>query len=594
MTLIYRFSFNIMLLVLLLSACQSSEKKAEDSIRKSPYHTETEDNFSVNIHLPGNVSNLNAILTNGANESSILDPNVHITLMDLDPVSFGLRPYVAEDKAIIQENEDKVIFNFTIREEASWDNGYPINAKDFAFTLKIIKNPLVEATSIRSYFEFVEDVIIDPENLKKLTIVCNKKYFLAETALSLIQIYPSYFYDPKGLMSDISIPELNDVKNIEKLKSNPRLIDFAKDFNQQFNFEPEMIVGGGPYKVVEFESHKYVKLELKENWWGNKLDMDYIKAYPKYLFYKIIDDDNNAILSLKQQELDVMTYIPSDRFPELKNAVGLDQVFTFSTPNSMTYRFICFNMNSPELSDVRVRKAISHLMDKQYLIDKITNGLASPVDGPINPVKSYYHKNLPQIEFDVEKAKALLSEAGWKDTDGDNVLDKMIEGRKVSMELKFVYPQGKKFFEDVAKILSDEAERVGIKIETYSTEWASMQDDLHKRNFDLTILGWAQSPLPEDMKQIWSTESATYDGSNLSGFGDEESDYLIEKIRTTMNEKDRYQLYMDLQEKIVKEHPYIFLISPAMCTAISKRFTNCSATSLRPGYFAKQFRLKTQ
>jgi len=260
----------------------------------------------------------------------------------------------------------------------------------------------------------------------------------------------------------------------------------------------------------------------------------------------------------------------------------------------MTYRFICFNMNSPELNDVRVRKAISHLMDKQYLIDKITNGLASPVDGPINPVKSYHHKNLPQIEFNVDKAKALLSEAGWKDTDGDNVLDKMIEGRKVKMELKFVYPQGKKFFEDVAKILSDEAERVGIKIETYSTEWASMQDDLHKRNFDLTILGWAQSPLPEDMKQIWSTESATYDGSNLSGFGDEESDYLIEKIRTTMNENDRYQLYMDLQEKIVKEHPYIFLISPAMCTAINKRFTNCSSTSLRPGYFAKQFRLKTQ
>ena len=72
-----------------------------------------------------------------------------------------------------------------------------------------------------------------------------------------------------------------------------------------------------------------------------------------------------------------------------------------------------------------------------------------------------------------------------------------------------------------------------------------------------------------------ATENVVYygDGSNLSGFGDEESDYLIEKIRTTMNENDRYQLYMDLQEKIVKEHPYIFLISPAMCTAISKRFT---------------------
>ncbi|MGH1339161.1 MAG: ABC transporter substrate-binding protein, partial [Aureispira sp.] len=152
-------------------------------------------------------------------------------------------------------------------------------------------------------------------------------------------------------------------------------------------------------------------------------------------------------------------------------------------------------------------------------------------------------------------------------------------------------PKGKQFYKDLSQILKDEAERVGIDIQLVSMELAVIIKRLKDRDFDLMTLAWGQSPTLDDFKQIWHTESDTYEGSNMVGFGNEESDQLIETIRVTIDEEARTALYMRFQELVAEQQPYIFLMAPKLCSAIHKRFKNAAPISLRPGYFVRLFQL---
>lgn len=549
--------------------------------------------FTVRILLRGNTDGLNALLSKSAISSEILDHNVHNTLLEMNPEGYELRPFLAVARPEVKVLSDgKVTMTYEIRPEATWDNGTPITGHDYAFTLKVIKNPKVNAAPLRPFFEFVEDVQIDASNPKKFTIVCSKPYMLSEFATGSAAILPAYFYDAQGLMSEFKIKELNDPANYEKLSSDPRIVDFAADFNNNYNHEPEKIVGAGPYQVTEISTHQHVKLERKKNWWGDKVKVDYIAAYPEKIMFKIIDDDNNALMSLKERELDIMTSIPEEQFLELQANDRVTQYFNLYTPNSFSYKYIGLNMKSDKMNDVKVRKAIAHLLDKKYVVDEICSGLATPVNGPVSSLKKYYNKNIPELEFNIEKAKALLAEAGWKDSDKDNILDKMVGGQKLSLKLKFLYPQGKQFYKDIAQILKDEAARVGVEIELMPTEWSVMLEDMKKRNFDLICLGWSQQPTLDDFKQVWHTSANTPEGSNIVSFGNKESDLLIDQIRETMDEAKREEMYLKFQEIVDREQPYIFLVAPKLCTAISKRFSNAPATSMRPGYMVRLLKLE--
>lgn len=575
------------LLSILLTGFYSCGNDAE-----KPETIKKDEDYTVRIMLSGNIDVLNIVLSQLATSSEILDANVHAGLLDLDPQTFAVRPYMAKSRPEINVLDNgKMTITYEIREEATWDNGTPITAADYIFTLKAIKNPKVGANSMRPFLEFIEDVETYEDNPRKFTVVCNQPYLLSENASGMIAIMPAYFYDPQGLMTDITIKDLNDPEKLKELANDPRIMDFANDFNNNYNHDPEKIVGAGPYQVAEIVANQHVRLKRKKEWWGDKVDEDYIVAYPPNLFFRIITDDNNALMSLKEKELDVMTYISAENFLDLKDNPRVNEHFNLYTPNGFAYRYIGMNMKNPKLSDVRVRQALAHLIDKDYIVKEVSNDLVHPVTGPISPFKAHYNKNIKDRKLDPEKAKALLAEAGWEDSNGDNVLDKMINGKLESLEMDIKYPVGKSFYKDVSQILKDEAERVGIKLNLRSSEFGTLKEDMQKRAFDLVVLGWGQTPMVDDLKQIWHTESDTENGNNMVGFGTPETDALIDEIRTTMDEAKRKELYFRFQEIVHEQQPYIFLVAPKMCTAISKKFKNAKSTALRPGYFAREFQL---
>jgi peptide/nickel transport system substrate-binding protein len=121
-------------------------------------------------------------------------------------------------------------------------------------------------------------------------------------------------------------------------------------------------------------------------------------------------------------------------------------------------------------------------------------------------------------------------------------------------------------------------------------EFNAVREDFGRLDFDVYSGAWSQDPLPQDPKQLWSTEAAVPGAGNRMGFGDAASDQLIDEIRTTLDADLRDRLMLKLQEMLYDAQPGIFLFAPQERIAISNKFDG-KATPMRPGFFMNNFKL---
>jgi peptide/nickel transport system substrate-binding protein len=575
--------------IFLLVSCDNTAKNNEDN------NDNAADKSELNIHELGDPDGLNPITSTAAN-SLYIQNNLFCKLLVYDPQTLDLVPQLAVSRPEINVLDDGgMSLTFEILAEATWDNGTPVTAEDYVFTLKSIRNPKVNSAQIRPYFEFIDRVEIDPSNNKKFTVYSSQRYFRAEESCGQETfILPEYHYDPEGIMRKFTVQELGDPQNLDKLKKDPSIIRFAEEFNDpKYSLQKGLIVGCGPYSLTDWETRQRIVLERKENWWGDKLnDNKTLQANPPRIVYKTIPDITAAIANAKDGQLDVIRSIQPTKFIDLKDDANFHSTFDLSQPEQFAYYYVGFNMKKPQFKDKRVRRAIAHLINRDEMIESIFESLAVKTNGPINPKKKYYNNELEDIAYDIDKAKTLLAEAGWKDSDGDNILDKMIAGKKENMTIDYKYNQGNMVRKSIGQLLKDEAERVGIEVSLSPVDFPTLISDADKRNFDMVALAWVKTPGLDDMKQIWHTSSDVEGGSNRLGFGNAASDAIIDEIRTTLDPDKRKDLYFKIQEMIYDEQPCVFLFVPRELIAIHNRFEGTETTSMRPGYREASFKLR--
>jgi ABC-type transport system substrate-binding protein len=566
-----------------ISGCQSeapTNAKAEVAFKH-------QDNV-VYARLPAEPDNLNPCLATNTYSRAIYE-QLFLNLLQFNPDDLVLTPELAKSRPEILETTDGVAYTFEILEAAKWDNGSPITARDFAFTLKAILNPKVNAAQVRSYLEFITDMVIDPENPKKFTVFTDGKYTIGEAVIGNIPPMPAYFYDPGGLLENITVKQLADEENVDGFAAQtPELETFARSFNSQ-SFAREKISGSGAYRFVEWVSGQKVVIEKKQGWWGEALATEnpLLKAAPEKIVYKIIPDQIAMLAALKDQQIDVATQIDAKDFVDLKENTSVQPYFSLHAPVSLVYYFIGFNNKSPKLADKRVRRALAHLLDVDEVIESLYYGYAQRTVGPIHPVRPYYHKELKPIPFSPEQARQLLAEAGWEDTNNNGIVDKELNGQLVDLEIDYKISTTK-FANNMAILFKENAKKAGVKLNIIPRDFSVLIQDTKKRDYEMYAGAWAQDPNVDDPKQLWHSESDTPDGGNRVSFINERADQLIEAIRTTLDEEKRNELFYEFQELIYEEQPYIFLIAPLERIAISKRF-DASASSRRPGFFPNTF-----
>ncbi|MGB1017945.1 MAG: ABC transporter substrate-binding protein [Chitinophagales bacterium] len=514
-----------------------------------------------------------------------------------DPTSLKQVPYLAKKLAEIEEitvdvfgeKKEGLKFTYEIREEANWPDGSPITGYDAEFYVKCNKNPKVDAMHIRPYFEALVAVEVDKVNPKKLSVIFQDKYFLAESLSGLVVLQKDK-YDPEGLMESFSIQDLSDPSKLEALKADKKINDFATMFNSE-KFSRDVILGSGPYIFKKWDTGERIVLERNENWWAKDLIGKETPFHngPDKIVFEIIVDNTTAKTAQKDEGLDIMKHTAKD-YVDLKDDKLFLSKYKFELPVEMAYSYIGINTKSPKLSDKNVRKALAMALDYETLKKVFLYGLAERTVSPIHPLKNYYNKDIKPYLYNLQAASAMLDKAGWVDSDGDGIRDKDVDGDLVQLDLEFKYPSGSDFSENMALVFKKSLSQIGVNMEVVGKEWTVYLEDTKSHNFELSTAMWSMGPGLSDMKQIWHTDSYN-GGSNYVGFGNAYSDKLIESIRYELDEEKRNKMYYEIQEIIYDEVPYIFLFTRKAKVAIHKRFDDANAYSLRPNYFVNEFNL---
>ncbi len=433
--------------------------------------------------------------------------------------------------------------DFTDPESGREYRNVPVTAADFKFYIDVILNPDVNCAPYRQFYAGLErlDVISDRE----FVVVWREPYFRTFELTMGMQPLPRHLYWPDQTTS----------------------FD-GKKFNDDHR-RNEMLVGCGPYRLKSRVRNQRTIFERNDRYIGTAFG-----AAPslQYLDFEVVPHANTAFQMLLSGGLDWLKLSPDQwrtRTGGAEFAEKNGRLRRYSAPQ-MAYRFIGWNMRRPLFASARVRTALTMLVDREKILNDVYYGLGRIVSGPFyidSPASDPAVKPLP---FDPERARELLAAEGWRDTDGDGVLDR--DGKP--FEFVVVYPADAPSYEQILTIVRDGMAKAGVVMKMQAYEWSVMLQKIDGRDFDAAILGWQMS-YEQDPYQLWhSSQSEVPSGSNFVGFQSPEGDRLIEAIRREFDPAKRNRLCNEFHRLIHAEQPYTFLIAPDSLNAVAARYRN--------------------
>ena len=524
---------------------------------------------------------LNRITTND-NSASEIFTYIYETLTTTDVETLETIPWIADSLAKV--SEDKLSYEFTIRKGVTFSDGEPVTAEDFIFYLKTVKNPrILKAAPTRGYFMRVDSALIVDGDPYRLRVVMAEPYFLGEQWAGGLYALPKHVWDPKGISDKISFAELN----VGDTLRNPLVREVADIFEDiDKNFDPAYVVGSGPYRFIEHRVQDRVALARNENYWN--ADHKYGKAWPDRVVWITINDRNAALSALKAGEIDFVPRLDQVQYKFEKDRFERNNIkpaqYDFPAYNYIGYN--AGNEEKPFLADPAVRVAFAHAIDRKAMTENVYFGNAFEVNSPIYRNRPEYDQTIEPYPYDLNKARLLLDEAGWKDGDGDGLREKMIDGKKVTMEFSILLNSGNTARKQMSLMFSNALRKIGVKVNPSSLEWAVFLDRLDKHEFDAYIGGWAMGVLEGDMYQIWHSNSIEAGGSNYVSFSNKRVDELIEAIRGEFDYDRRKEMSKEIQRIIHEMQPYNFLVAERYVGGYHERLRNVSFFAPRPCFNA--------
>ena len=555
---IWRFT----LALLLLTGCGD---KTEVKVSDAPPPEQKEVGKPVTgdwlvIHSLSDPELLNPLTSSDASSSEVLN-YVFESLLTRNPKTLELKPWVAAARPEI--SQDKLTYTFKIRQDARFQDGRPVTGEDVLFSVKAIKCPFVNAPFLRVYFNSLIDAeLVDPYTIRFVT---KEPYFLNESVLgSNILLMPRHYYDPENLLQRISVRQLAQ----DPAKLPPEAKKFGEQFNRNFNRNP---LGSGPYKFSHWKTGREIELVRDPNYWGNgKEGID--QPHLDRLKFRIVNNMDAALTLLKSGGLDYMEVLTPVQVVRGTNSERFKREFKKYEYYAPTYTYIGWNNDLPIFRDKRVRQAMTYLTDRKLIVQSVLFGLGEVVDSTIYFFRPEYDKDLKSYPFDPQKALALLHEAGWQDTDGDGVLDKVIDGKKTPLRFEIKVNSGNAVRKSVALVLVEELRKRGIDARVRELDWTIFLNDVKNHQFDAVVLGWQMQTTEPDMYQIWHSSQAANKGSNAISYKNARVDEILETYRREFDPQKRIQLYKEFQEILNDEQPYTFLYVGKRASALQRRF----------------------
>ena len=518
------------------------------------------------MHMLSDPEYLNPLTSNDAGASRVLS-FIFPSLLRFDEATRQMAPLVARELPEI--SEDKLRYVFHLRDDVTFSDGRPLTAEDVVFAMKATKHPKVNAPHARNYYEKVRSV--EATGTHTVRFEMSEPYFRNLYTLGSTSPIPQHYYDPEGLLDDISVADLNDYESLtgERLERADR---FAKQFNENYNRNP---MGHGAFVLEDAErdwiTGERIVLRHRGTYWAEgqpKLGDGWVNR----ILFRIINDPEAALVAFKARELDFMGLRPIQHVKATGSAKFQRQAAKHIEVLG-SFAYIGWNQKRKIFQDKRVRQALTMLVDKKNIIDKVLLGFGVPIESPIFIKRVEHNDALEPYPFDPAKARALLEEAGWADSDGDGFLDKEIDGERVPLEFEIMSNSGNEERRNIGLVVIDEFKKAGIDASFRGIDWSIMLQKVRSFDYDAVILGWTGGgALPPDAYQIWHSSQAIGGGSNFIDFKNEEVDRILEEYRVTFDAAKRKQLYDRFQEILYEEQPYTFLYTPNSISTWDRRF----------------------
>ena len=544
--------------------------------------------FEVTVRLPNEPESLHPIFSKSLYASQI-ESLILLPIAEYDPMTLTLSPLLITEipvgeKVTEGKHANGKVFHLQFRPEANWADGKPVTGEDYLFTFKSVYNPHVNAPSWKSFMDFISEIVVDPNDPKKVSVYLDSTYILDLEATTNFNLYPAHTYDPENIMSGFTLEELRDPGKQWTAEQDSLLKRFATLYESPEYFR-ETVSGSGPYQLDQWMTGEFIRLIRKEHWWGDQLKDPplLLQAYPSAITYRIILDAAAAEAALKAGEIDLMAEVPVSDFIRLKGDDQWKDKLQFATPALMQVNYIEVNNRDSILADARIRKALAYSIDYDGILNEVMQGLARRATGPIHPDKPYYDAALQPIKQDVNQSLSLIQQAGWKDTNGNGTPDKMIGGKREELKLE-IKITNKEEGMAIANIVKENAAKAGFEIDIVVVDPSQLQQDVRQNNFELLPLRVRAFPSADDPFPIWHSSNDRQGGSNRSGFHNAELDQVLEELRTTENSETRDADYKRFQEILYDQQPAIFLYVPLERIIGSQRI-ELQTSARRPGYF---------
>ena len=464
-----------------------------------------------------------------------------------------LESSMAEKYEITNEGKKLV---FKLKPGIKFHDGNPVTSKDVKFTLESLANPKYEGDlasyvqSITGFKEFHEGKatelkgVVCPDD-NTIEINFDTPYSPALINIGTLGILPAHIW---GKI------------DIDKWGENNEAI--AKP------------VGSGPYKFDSFKVGEFTKLVANE---------EYHNGAPKiknFVFKVVNEETSSAELINGSIDLAELSNIKADDAKTL-NEKGIE---VLKYPNSKI-QYMGFNLRNKTLQDVKLRTAIAYGIDREALVNGLLEGNGVVINTPMVPsLWSYPKEGLVEYKFDVEKAKALLKEAGYEDTNGNGIVDK---GGK-DLELTLTVPTGDTIREKTGTIIQDNLGKIGIKVNIEAMEFkAVMQKVVGDHEFEMYLMGNTLEADPDPTPNWYSTQATDEKGVfgwNIAGFKSKEADNLMDLNRKATVLEERAKILNDFGKLLNKELPWIPLYASDIVKAYNKNLKNYTSNTFASFY----------
>jgi peptide/nickel transport system substrate-binding protein len=480
---------------------------------------------------------------------TIGDASVLLPVLASDSASFDItgliyNGLVRYDKDIRLEGElaekweisdDKLTIRFHVRKDVKWQDGHPFTAKDVEFTYKLYIDPKTPTAYATDFLKVKEFRVLDPYTIE---VKYDKPYAPALGSWGQ-SIHPAHLLEGKDVTKS-------------PLTRHP--------------------IGTGPYRFVEWKTGEKIVLDSYHQYYEGRPYIDRVLT-------RIIPDPATQFLELKAGKLDRMSLQPL-QYKRQTTTKWFKENFNKYKYLTFTYSYLGYNLEDWKFKDKKVRQALTTAINRESIVQGVLLGLGSVTYTPYKPDTFWNNPNVKKFSYDPEKAKKMLAEAGWVDTDGDGILDK--DGKP--FEFTIITNQGNDLRKNAATIIQRDLKQVGIKVNIRVIEWAAfLKNFINKRNFEACLLGWGIGIDPNQI-DIWNSKKTGERELNFINYQNPEVDRLLELGASTYDSDERKKYYDKFQEIIAEDQPYTFLFVQDALPIISSRFQGIVPAPAGIGY----------